>query len=70
MTILNLVIVILGLIALFVYVGLIVITCIERWKICCDEKIKRNFVESFAKVAALAVIIIICVLIYFHICNT
>ena len=59
MTILNFIIVIQGLIALFFYFGVIVIYGIECWKNCCDEKKKRDFVEFFAKGAVLVVIIII-----------
>lgn len=62
----DFIIVILALIALF-YFGAIVILCIKCWKDCCDEKIKRNYVESLAKVADSVAIIIICVLIYLHI---
>lgn len=67
MTILNFIIVILALIGLFFYFGAIVILCIKCWKNFCDEKIKRNYVESLAKVAVSVAIIIICVLIYLHI---
>ena len=35
---------------------------IECWKNSCDEKIKRNYVESLAKVAVSVAIIIISVL--------
>lgn len=71
MTILNFIIVILtlilALIGLFFYFGAIVISCIKCWKNCCEKKIKRNYVESLAKVAVSVAIIIICVLIYLHI---
>ena len=40
---------------------------IECWKNFCDEKIKRNYVESLAKVAVSVAIIIISVLLYLHI---
>lgn len=40
---------------------------IECWKNSCDEKIKRNYVESLAKVAVSVAIIIISVLLYLHI---
>ncbi len=69
MTILNSVIVITSLIIFFVFIGVIVISCIRRWKLCCDKKIKRNFVESFVKGAVSVFIIIICALIYYHLCN-
>lgn len=42
---------------------------IECWKNSCDEKIKRNYVESLAKVAVSVAIIIISVLLYLHIRN-
>lgn len=69
MTILNSVIVIMSLIIFFVFIGMIVISCIRCWKLCCDNKIKRNFVESFVKGAVSVFIIIICALIYYHLCN-
>ena len=64
MTISNITIVILGLLVIFGFVVAIILACVASWKSCSDEKIKRNFVESFAKKVISVVIIIICIAMY------